>query len=195
MGVKIRTVYITSVICTHTPIYCLYNLSYMYTHTYMGVKIYGHICIDVCWSLNVWLYSRVRGILYCIPFTAVGVCAPRYTPNREPINAPMCQDILSGKILYCISRCITCTGWRRHTGCLKLQFIFRKRATNCRALLRKMTCEIRHLMIQQRTNVHRHFKQAHTACNVHGHVGLWLCVLPRIYFVVRVVFMSVLSVR
>jgi len=33
------------------------------------------------------------------------------------------------------------TGWRRPTGCLKLQGIFRKTATNCRALLRKMTYE------------------------------------------------------
>ena len=30
-------------------------------------------------------------------------------------------------------------GWRRPIGCLKLQVIFRKRATNYRALLRKMT--------------------------------------------------------
>ena len=30
------------------------------------------------------------------------------------------------------------TGWRRLIGCHKLQVIFRKRATNCRALLRKM---------------------------------------------------------
>jgi len=33
------------------------------------------------------------------------------------------------------------TGWRRLRGCLKLQVIFRKRATNYRALLRKMTYE------------------------------------------------------
>ena len=31
------------------------------------------------------------------------------------------------------------TGWRRPIGCLKLPDIFRKRATNHRALLRKMT--------------------------------------------------------
>jgi len=31
------------------------------------------------------------------------------------------------------------TGWRRRIECLELQVIFRKRATNCRALLRKMT--------------------------------------------------------
>jgi len=33
------------------------------------------------------------------------------------------------------------TGWPRPTGCLKLQVIFRKRATNHRALLWKMTCK------------------------------------------------------
>ena len=32
-------------------------------------------------------------------------------------------------------------GWRRPMGCLKLQVIFRKRAANYRALLRKMTCK------------------------------------------------------
>jgi len=31
------------------------------------------------------------------------------------------------------------TGWRRPIGCLKLQVIYRKRATNYRALLRKTT--------------------------------------------------------
>jgi len=33
------------------------------------------------------------------------------------------------------------TEWRRPIGCLKLQVIFRKRATNYRALLRKVTCK------------------------------------------------------
>ena len=33
------------------------------------------------------------------------------------------------------------TGWRRLTGCCKLKVIFCKRATNSRALLRKMTCK------------------------------------------------------
>ena len=34
-----------------------------------------------------------------------------------------------------------CTGWQRCIGCLKLQVIFRKRATNFEALLRKMICK------------------------------------------------------
>jgi len=33
------------------------------------------------------------------------------------------------------------TGWRKPIGCLKLQVIFLKRATTCRALLQKMTCK------------------------------------------------------
>ena len=40
-----------------------------------------------------------------------------------------------------ISRCVDRTGWRRLIGCLKLQVIFRKRVTNYRALLQKMTYE------------------------------------------------------
>jgi len=32
------------------------------------------------------------------------------------------------------------TGWQRPIGCRKFQVIFRKRATNCRALLQNMTC-------------------------------------------------------
>ena len=38
-----------------------------------------------------------------------------------------------------LHRLYTHTGWRRLIGCFKLQVIFRKRATNYRALLRKMT--------------------------------------------------------
>jgi len=34
---------------------------------------------------------------------------------------------------------LLCTGWRRPIGCLKLQVIFHKRATNHGALLHKMT--------------------------------------------------------
>jgi len=46
-------------------------------------------------------------------------------------------------IWMCVSnvRACVCTGWRRLIGCLKLQVIFRKRGTNHRALLRKMTYE------------------------------------------------------
>jgi len=38
---------------------------------------------------------------------------------------------------HCV--CVNPTGWPRPIGCLKLQVIFHKRATNYRALLREMT--------------------------------------------------------
>jgi len=41
-------------------------------------------------------------------------------------------------VQYAYLHCIR-TGWRRPIGCLKLQVIFRERATNYRARLRKMT--------------------------------------------------------
>ena len=43
-------------------------------------------------------------------------------------------------VSVCIYVCV-CTGWRCCTGCLKLQVSFHKRATNYRALLRKITCK------------------------------------------------------
>ena len=48
---------------------------------------------------------------------------------------------MSGIIRYNSTSTRNVTGWRRLIGCLKLQVIFRKRATNYRALLRKMTCK------------------------------------------------------
>ena len=45
-----------------------------------------------------------------------------------------------------LANAIGCTGWRRPIGCLQLQVILWKRATNYRALLRKMTKKIRHSM-------------------------------------------------
>jgi len=38
------------------------------------------------------------------------------------------------------------TGWRRIIGCLSVQVISRKRALQFEALLRKMTCDLRHSM-------------------------------------------------
>jgi len=78
------------------------------------------------------------------------------------------------------------TRWRRPIGCLKLQVIFRKRAANYRALLRKMTHKIRHSMILrhpiQITDRHlltthtqdthnRAIPQSHTLPHTHPHIN------------------------
>jgi len=54
----------------------------------------------------------------------------------------VCGAVMCGCV--CLRACSMCcveysTGWRKPIGCFKLQVIFRKRATNSRALLRKIT--------------------------------------------------------
>jgi len=52
------------------------------------------------------------------------------------------------------------TGWRRPTGCIKLQVIFLKRATNYTALLRKLI-KIRHYMgLRHPVNIFVHSNQS-----------------------------------
>jgi len=53
------------------------------------------------------------------------------------------MEVLSSdeELIYRIFSTELSTGWRTLIGCLKLQDIFRKRATNYRALLREMTHE------------------------------------------------------
>jgi len=66
--------------------------------------------------------------------------------ERKRSNCKMCiwnhyPHIEWLRYITILSVAYTDTGWWRHIGCLKLQIIFRKRATNHRALLRKLTCE------------------------------------------------------
>jgi len=56
--------------------------------------------------------------------------------QRFPIKSTEIRR--SRKHRFCVLK-FPLTGWRRLIGCLKLRVIFRKRATNHRALLRKMT--------------------------------------------------------
>ena len=60
------------------------------------------------------------------------------TSQKSPIiSGSFAIDDLQLKAFY--DSTPPCTGWRRRIGCLTLQVIFRKRATNYRALLRKIT--------------------------------------------------------
>jgi len=72
-----------------------------------------------------------------------GMCAHSYVCAVICVRVYMCLEcvrIVLG-LLYVIIRALQslATGWRRPVGCLKLQVIFRKRATNYWALVRKMT--------------------------------------------------------
>ena len=58
------------------------------------------------------------------------------------------------KHIYTYIHIYTYTGWRRLIGCLKLQVIFRKRATNYGALLQKMI--YKHKASYDSTPLYRH---------------------------------------
>jgi len=66
------------------------------------------------------------------------------SPLRAPLPHPLaaCHELVS-RTQVVITTCVymRTTGWQRPIGCLKLQVIFRKRATNYRTLWRKMTCK------------------------------------------------------
>ena len=67
--------------------------------------------------------------------------------NLKHTSTPgMCVCVLV-RVHICVCMCVrltprfATTGWRRPIGCFELQVIFRKRATNYRDLLWKMTCK------------------------------------------------------
>jgi len=67
-----------------------------------------------------------------------------FAKNDLKIQATKASDYhkqVSTQHVYTYTCAYPCIGWRRPLGCLKLKVVFRKRATNSRALLRKMTFE------------------------------------------------------
>jgi len=77
-------------------------------------------------------FDVVTIILLAIPLEFHNAC------QKSPIMCEKSPITSRNKVM---DSTLTCTGWRRPIGFLKLQVIFRKRATNYRALLRKMTYE------------------------------------------------------
>ena len=74
----------------------------------------------------------------------------------------------------CHARVMSCTGCRRCMGCLKLQVSFRKRATDCRAVLQKfgacaMSCVTRHA---HSTRAHTHSLTRRVGL---VRVSVWVC--------------------
>ena len=126
-----------------------------------GVSVFVHVSVCLCVCICVY-FSRHANVDACTYmhryFMAwlrlVGSLNLQVSFAKEPYKR---DDILQKRpvifrsllivatpqYMYIIifSCTVMCTGWRRPIGYLKLQVIFCKRATNCRALLRKMTYE------------------------------------------------------
>jgi len=78
------------------------------------------VCCSVLQCVEVWC-----SVLRCVAVCCIVGCSVQH-PRRI---AQVCCSVLQ-----CVAKCSRRTGWRRPIGCLKLQVIFRKRATNYRAL-------------------------------------------------------------
>ena len=92
---------------------------YIGTCTY----IYIDILINLSIYLSIYLYMHTRTHIY--------IC--KYIYTRHCLFFPTHNKALTE------SQSMERTEWRRPIGCLKLQIIFRKRATNYRALLQEMS--------------------------------------------------------
>jgi len=114
-------VYIQAYINIYTHALCRSNIHMNYIHK---LKKNVHNVI----SPHIWLRLSIRAGMSCTCIHS-NIHANPYTLTREYLW--VCR--------------FTCrymdTGWQRLIGCLKMQVIFRKGATNHRALLRKMTYE------------------------------------------------------
>ena len=88
----------------------IYMYTYVYTHTFLYKCIYAYIYTYTYTHTSMYIYAFAHTYMYT-------TSNPKFRVKRRSPN----------------------TGRRRPIGCLKLQVIFRKGATDYRALLRKMT--------------------------------------------------------
>jgi len=112
------------------------------------------VCVRVCELLhpalevtqntliNPLLFSRrstlIISLLYLISICNFHVRVCMYACGCVCMCARAQMKYRSPPIYKCIRTCMH-TGWRRCRGCLKLQVSFRKKTTNYRARLQKMT--------------------------------------------------------
>jgi len=89
--------------------------------------------VNLFLHLNLYLYLY----LYLFWFTQI----PPLKRWTMPVDCESSSTFIFTSYLYLCPHPARNTGWGRLIGCLKLQVIFRKRATNYRALVRKMTYE------------------------------------------------------
>jgi len=149
------------------------------------------LCLNVEWPLLLAkVYTNVRSIigLFC-RILSLFVCDIWY----NALNAAS-ACISRWGILFCSPRCIHMwdiwyntfnaasawvlqfgTGWRRFIGGLKLQVIFGKRATNYRALLRKMTYKDKASYVSSVAKTHTHtHTHTHTPVSSFARKGMYI---------------------
>jgi len=87
------------------------------------------------------LLLRVSGTVCCSVLLRTAVCRSALQCVASHFSVLQCNAVCCSVVQYVAHSGHASTVWRRPIGCPKLQFIFRKGATNYRALLRKTTCK------------------------------------------------------
>ena len=115
----------------------IYTCIYIYIHTYIHVYIYTciYIFMYIYTHIHVYIYTYIYICMYIYLHMYIYACI--YTAAAHLRLAPLALFARRAVVFRRRGR----TGWRRPIKCLKLHVIFRKRDTNHRALLRKMTNE------------------------------------------------------
>ena len=118
---------------THTNKYiCVYTyIDRAHTKILSALGLYTHT-LKTYTNVNVYVNTE-RAHMQML--TALGLYTHTYS-HTHSLSVTQIYVYIYRSCEYADS-----TGWRRLIGCLKLQIIFCKRATNYRALLRKMTYE------------------------------------------------------
>jgi len=127
---------------SHTcPCHVVYVGLFFVTHIYQSHIAYTNA---VCCSAISSLHSS-QPVLQCDAMccSVLQCVAGSHTQMRRVAYIDGCRgrDTFTCPVPIYIEHTRHSTGRRRLTGCLRLQVIFRKRATNYSALLRKMTYE------------------------------------------------------
>ena len=131
---------------THAQCICIQPL-YMYTSTHkLILPRYTHarcVCMQ-----PLYMCTSTHKLIYTHPHQVHCTCVSSYMHIHAPCTCMQSLYIYKSthKLILPIYRCTmyiytATTGWQRLIGCFKSQVIFRKRATNYRAVLRKMTCK------------------------------------------------------
>ena len=153
-------VYVTWCDCVirgHDPIVCVTTLPLRSTalqimvhrlYRFSQIHTLQHTVTRCSTVYSVWLHRVYRFLHTCTLQHAATHCNALYSVCQHRVYRYSYFNTLLHTATHCNARqhivfslFTRGTGWRRPIGCLKLQVIFRKRATNDRALLRKMTCK------------------------------------------------------
>ena len=110
---------------------------YMKTLIYLSVHVYVYMYIHIYLRGDSFVCLVCKFFSFCVPrlYVLFILCAS-FVRSFHFVCLVCTNGDTQNSFVF-----LVCSGWRRLLGCLEFLVIFRKRATNYRALLRKMTYE------------------------------------------------------